>query len=78
MADPITTWPGRSSSAKYPWNEWLDGQIWSLVQGTDFTGPPNNMRNAASAAAKVRGLKIRTSVQENTVFVQANPPDPLP
>jgi uncharacterized protein YlaN (UPF0358 family) len=27
----------RTRGGKYPWAEWLDGQIWRLERGVDFT-----------------------------------------
>lgn len=64
MAKVLRTWNGYPSS-KYPWERWLDGRVWLLEADTDFVCLPTSMSLMAHAAAKQRGLKVRTSVYEN-------------
>jgi hypothetical protein len=67
-----------SRGAKYEWNSWLDGQCWVLRHGVDFHGRADMVTNAAHQAARIRGLKVRTSVDKaaGTVKVQAVRPKP--
>jgi hypothetical protein len=66
----------QGSKYSYPWDKWLDGNIWELSQGEDFRESisPSNFRIMAYQAAKKRGLKIRTSVQKEKVIIQAYKP----
>lgn len=66
MAKKVKEWPwqGRSRGlgVKYPYDKWMDGSIWMITKGEDFTCTANSMRSALFSAAKERGLKVRTSV----------------
>lgn len=62
----------RGRVQKYPWNEWLDGSIWELKKGEDFTINTRIMRNSARSAADRRRVQIRTQIpNENTLIIQA-------
>ena len=69
-AKDITFGGGRT---KYPWDEWLDGDMWVLEQDEDFPGTKiDQFRKGASEAARARGLKLRTSrLGPTTIVVQA-------
>ena len=56
-------WERRSSTPTYPWDDWLDGQARRLVRDVDFQVSPHSFGRAAHAAARVRGKKLRTSVE---------------
>lgn len=56
---------------KYPVDEWLDGDIWSLEQGTDFDVSITAVRQALMASANRRGLKLQTSANGNTLVIRA-------
>lgn len=75
MAEKITGFKfgsTQSTGYKYDWSEWLNGEVWKLVRGTDFETHPTALRTAIYNAAKSRGLKAKTSVlDENTIVVQA-------
>ena len=47
----------------YPWDEWLDGQPRKLTRGEDFQVSPHSFGRAAHAAARVRGKRLRTSIE---------------
>jgi hypothetical protein len=71
MAKTLDTFPDyQSSQAKYPWSDWTDGQVWQIVQGEDFTLSPKSMRMTIAARASTLGLRVRTTVQGNTVTFQ--------
>jgi hypothetical protein len=61
---------------RYDWDSWLDGQVWKLKQGEDFTISLVNLRNSVFVAASKRNLKVRTTTnkEEGTVIIQALPP----
>lgn len=43
---------------QYPWDEWLDGHVWELEQGDDFTVDVKSFRATAAGAAVRSGLKV--------------------
>ena len=58
MARRLEAFPA-SASARYPWDQWLDGSPWELVRGEDFhsklstLGPTPRSRRASVAATPV-------------------------
>jgi hypothetical protein len=61
MARKVEEFPDASPPAsKYPWPQWLDGGVWELVPGQDFTGSPATFRSNAIAQANKREGKVRT------------------
>lgn len=76
MARTVKTFPpdqrGRAPRvSKY--EPWLDGQVWKLVEGKDFTMPAKSLIPILRTLAKRRGLKARAVVRPDGVYVQANP-----
>jgi hypothetical protein len=63
MARRLDTFPA-ASSARYPWDEWLDGSVWELVRGDDFHAKPTTFRSNAQTQAKRRGGRARTKAAE--------------
>jgi hypothetical protein len=54
--------PSRMTSgdkAIYPWDDWFDGDIWQLEQGTDFDTHPLMMERIIRTRATGKGAKIR-------------------
>jgi hypothetical protein len=49
-----------AATARYPWDELLDGDPWELVQGVDFTAKPTTLIANARVQAKRRGGIVRT------------------
>ena len=47
-----------SDKATYPWDEWLDGDIWELTSGKDFDGHPLMMERIIRTRATGRHAKI--------------------
>ena len=62
-------------SPKYPWREWMDGRIWKIVKGKDYTISTQQMRNSMRDAAKKHGKSIRTEVVDDgkAIVFQAVP-----
>ena len=60
-------------SSNYDWKNWLDGDIWQLVQGEDFEVEITSFRSVIFAAGQSRGLKVRTQFdsKSKTLTIQA-------
>lgn len=74
MAHTIDAMPrrkGRARKGTYAWDKWLNGEVWVLVQGEDFTGTLAGMRSGAYSAAHRRGLGLSTAIQDGNLIVQA-------
>ena len=67
--------PHARGVAKYPWNQWLDGQIWCLRRGEDFAArcTPLYIGQIARSAGLRRGLKVTARVAGDDVYIQATP-----
>ena len=77
MAKEISgEWPQNSHKTKYPWDQWLNGNVWELLEGVDFTNDLQRMRVQTYVAAGKRGLKARTSQSgPNKLIIQAYSPE---
>lgn len=70
MAEILTDHPGWNHSRsrdhltmneRYPLDQWLDGQVWYLEQGTDFTEDVATLRSGLRHWAKtLYGSRLRT------------------
>ena len=65
MARVIEEFPAVQSQSRYLWEEWLDGRVWRLVAGEDFTSKPETIRQNAAAQANRRGGKVKTRFLED-------------
>ncbi len=67
---------GATRPAKYPWEEWLDGQIRQL-EATDFGGSmPKAFPAAVRKQAKARGLRVRCQkTPEGGIVIEAYKPE---
>jgi hypothetical protein len=59
-----------AANSRYPWDQWLDGQIWQITRGEDFDISTESMRVRLYPAAKARGGSIRTNVKGSTITFQ--------
>lgn len=48
-----------NEKAVYPWDEWLDGDIWQITEGDDFATHPLMMERIIRTRATARGAKVR-------------------
>lgn len=71
MAKKLSGYDWHDSRKIYPWDEWLDGNVWELRQGEDFDCKPVSMKTTAQAAGRTRGLSVHVSCGERTVLIQA-------
>lgn len=62
MPEPeiLDEFPDQKRGGKYPWNEWLDGQVRMLRKGEQYETTTASMRAIASAAAKKAGKRLRS------------------
>lgn len=65
--------PGQGRS-QYPWQDWLDGNVWELVRGEDFHVAPSSFRGAAQSAAARKNQRIHSRIQGDRVIIQAYTP----
>lgn len=66
---------GAGRSEQYPYAEWLDGQIWQLVEGEDYKSKSTSMLTNIRQAAQKRDLKVRTRFVDGGIVVQAYKPE---
>jgi hypothetical protein len=59
MAKTLQQFPSPTVS-RYPWDEWLDGRVWELVPGEDFTAKVNTFKQMAQTQARRRGGRTHT------------------
>lgn len=73
MAEQLDTFtfPGPGRRSLYPWDEWLDGSVWRLIEGEDFSTSPKAFMRAANAAGARRGLTVQTTSDGPAVVIQA-------
>lgn len=68
MAERIEEFP---AGTRHPWGEWLDGQVWKLTPGVDFTASTESMRVSAHRAAARRGVRVRATCEGGDLILQA-------
>lgn len=79
MADKTTDWPTwarpTGERAEYPWDDWFNGDIWVLEHGRDFTAKLASFRVIAYAAARRRGVRLKTGLNPDgqSIAIQAIP-----
>jgi hypothetical protein len=64
-----------NGNTRYPWHQWLDGQVWVLKKGEDYDIQTLSMRVQCHARAEKRGLKARVRASGDTIWVQAYKPE---
>lgn len=71
MAEKLGEFPPAGNRRKYPWEDWLNGEIWMLRRGTDFDADVQiwSVRSAATMYAHRHGLRIRTSIWDNDTLI---------
>lgn len=60
-------------SASYPWDKWLDGNIWRLTQGVDFQCSLPSITDLIRKTAKARGVAV--SIYKEADGVVITPPE---
>jgi hypothetical protein len=70
MAEILEEFNFDAYRSKRPWHEWLDGRVWKLKEGEDYTCTPASLTVQARLAAKKMGVKVRYHLLEGYVIVQ--------
>lgn len=60
----------RGGAQKYPWKDWMNGEIYRVTEGEDFEVAARNFRTSLFNAAKRHDLKVRTKQEEGAVVFQ--------
>jgi hypothetical protein len=83
VARKVERFPELPSQSRYPWESWLDGDIWELTPGEDFKGKADNFRAVAITQAKKRGGKLQSRLirsrqkgQADKLYIQFLPGEP--
>ena len=69
------TFPKPGPVCKYPFDDWLDGGIWKLTSPEDFSVRPSSLRTNLFRQAGIRGGRVRTSIDGDSVIIQFIPGD---
>lgn len=68
----------RSSTAKYPWQKWLNGKPWKLTRDKDFDCPADRFRIYIHSAARRCEMSARvTKLDDRTLVLQAFAQQPV-
>lgn len=62
---------GGGRDSVYPWDDWLDGGVWELRRGEDFTISAANFQSSAYTSARSRGKTVTVRVRGDLVQMQA-------
>lgn len=54
-----------TSRARFPWDEWTDGQTWSCEQGKDFQSAPAVFSSQLRARAAKNKVKVQYAVKKS-------------
>jgi len=70
----------RVGRASYPWAKWLDGQLYEIEVGVDFTVSLPSFRALAFTTAKAQGYKVNTQMSDDkkTLYLQRGEKLPAP
>jgi hypothetical protein len=60
VARTIQQFPTLPGISRYPWTEWLDGQVWELIPGEDFRAKVGTFKQMAQTQARKRGGRVQT------------------
>lgn len=71
MAKELKEFPadGRGRTARYDWETWLNGKVWQLEAGADFTSKAGSMRTLIYSHARKAGGTARIQIQEGGKIV---------
>jgi len=78
MPEILDSMPERRGRPQiYPWDEWSDGRVWKLHQGSDFYSEAKSFRVLTHRTAKLYGCKAFTWISDDeTVITIQFYPDP--
>lgn len=70
MATRTDSFPNHPRGPNYAWDTWLDGSIWQLTRGEDFTIPARSFSASVYKEAKRSGVRVRVNVRGDNVYIQ--------
>ena len=76
MARKVKTMPEKARNSKYPWEKWLDGDVWELTPKKDFACETDSMRQQVYQAARDIGKSATTRVNGGKLFIQVSNDQP--
>ncbi len=50
------------NTSRFPWDEWLDGSVWELLAGEDYTVKTRSFRSNAQSVARKRQGRLRSAL----------------
>lgn len=62
---------GSSAKGSHDWDKLLDGQIYQIEPGKDFTCKPTTFLTLARKQASARGMRLRTASVTDGLVIQA-------
>lgn len=65
--------PTLYSTSRYPWDEWLNGQLWYLLKGRDYLCQHTTLISMAYQHSLIRDLKLASSRREHGILIQTYP-----
>lgn len=71
MAKVVNELPS-DQKRRYPWDQWLDGQVWELTKDVDYSVTMAIMRSLVYTTCKHRGLAVKICVRGNQMYIQAS------
>lgn len=69
MAEKISTYKFPGMRCKYDWDLWMNGSIYRLRKGEDFSVSVTSMRAMAYNVAAKRGLTLLSKVEDDSTLV---------
>lgn len=74
IVDEIPKASREGKTSKYPWDEWLDGQVRLFTETEDFKDrKPEAWAASLRNGASQRGTKVKIRVRPEGVYLQALP-----
>jgi hypothetical protein len=64
VLDRMPIWVRQGRREQFPYDEWLDGQVWMLTRGVDFSQERRSMGARIRHAALKRGIEISVGHRE--------------
>lgn len=64
VGKPLVSWGAASNGDDYPYDQWLNGEIWILTRGEDFKPTPNSFSGTIRSAALRRNGRCHTKVMD--------------
>ena len=64
VGKPLMSWGPTSNGSQYPFDDWLNGEVWILTRGEDFKVRPTSFSGTIRSAAQRRNGRCHTKVMD--------------